>query len=366
MNRLFTLCFIALLFTDSTFAQTNTGNLKGTILTSDGKPAVLVTVRLENTKWNTTSNENGEFVINGIKTGKYVLKLSAIGAVTQSRQIEIASGETFRVEVTMKESASQLQEVIVTARNLNKENKFVSRMPLKNLENPQVYSTISATTMNQQAITSYDDAFRNVPGIVRTWGSTGRGTDGASYFALRGFDAQPFLMNGLPGLTSGNLDPANIEEINVIKGPSSTLFGGSFYSYGGMINTITKKPYYTFGGEVAYKIGSFGLHRATADINIPLSKKQKIALRLNSAFHTEKSFQDAGFKRSFFIAPTLAYEVNDRLSFQILTEILSEKRAVPPVFFHSNRSNALPFKTVEELNLNNKLCDLLHVTNICI
>ena len=219
--------------------------------------------------------------------------------------------------------------------------------------------------MKQQGITNYDDALRNVPGISRTWESTGRAGDGASYFALRGFDAQPTLYNGLPGLTSGNLDPANVEEIQVIKGPSSTLFGGAFYSYGGMINTITKKPYHQFGGEIGYNAGSFGLNRVTVDINAPLggtplggtplSKADKIALRVNAAYHSENSFQDAGFKKSFFIAPSLVYEVNDRLSFHLLTEILEEERAVAPVFFHSDRFSPLPFKNLQELNLNPRL-----------
>jgi iron complex outermembrane receptor protein len=179
------------------------------------------------------------------------------------------------------------------------------------------------------------------------------------------FDAQPTLYNGLPGLTSGNVDPANVEEIQVIKGPSSTLFGGAFYSYGGMINTITKKPYHQFGGEIGYNAGSFGLNRITADINAPLggtplggtslSKADKIALRVNTAYHSENSFQDAGFKKSFFIAPSLVYEVNDRLSFHLLTEILEEERAVAPVFFHSDRLSPLPFKNLGELNLNPRL-----------
>src|SRR5690606_25582064 len=225
----------------------------------------------------------------------------------------------------------------------------------KNLENPQVYNTVPAEILKQQGITTYDDAMRNVPGITRTWESTGRAGDGAAYFALRGFDAQPALTNGLPGLASGNLDPANVEEIQVIKGPSGTLFGGSFYSYGGLINTITKKPYDGFGGEVAYNLGSFGLNRITADINTPLSKTEKITMRVNAAYHSEGSFQDAGFKKSFFIAPTLAYEVNDRLSFQVLAEILEEERAVAPVFFHSDRISPLDFTTIEELTLNTSL-----------
>lgn len=159
----------------------------------------------------------------------------------------------------------------------------------------------------------------------------------------------------MPGLTSGNLDPADVEEIQVLKGLSGTLFGASFYSYGGIINTITKKPYYDFGGEIAYNVGSFGLHRITADVNTRLSKKEKIALRLNAAYTTENSFQDAGFRKSFFIAPSLVYEVNDRLSFHVLAEILQENRAVAPIFFNSDRYSPLDFKNINELNLNNKL-----------
>jgi iron complex outermembrane receptor protein len=122
-----------------------------------------------------------------------------------------------------------------------------------------------------------------------------------------------------------------------------------------MINTITKKPYYTFGGEVAYTAGSFDLNRVTVDINTPFSKTKKIALRLNSAYHSENTFQDAGFRKSFYLNPSFSYEVNSRLSFSVVAEILEEKRAAPPIFFQSDRKAPLDFKTVEELNLNNKL-----------
>ncbi|GGM90750.1 hypothetical protein GCM10010967_24760 [Dyadobacter beijingensis] len=114
------------------------------------------------------------------------------------------AGGQVSVDFSLKESAAQLQEEIVSGRNLNCENVIVAKIPLKKLENPQVYGTVSSEIMKQQAITSYDDALRNVPGISRTWESTGRGGDGASYFALRGIEAQPLLYNGLPGITSGN------------------------------------------------------------------------------------------------------------------------------------------------------------------
>jgi len=336
-------------------AQSNTGSIRGTIKTSDGQPAEFVNVGLQGTNKGVASNKNGVFEIKNIEPGTYTLRIFFVGLESREQNVEVKAGEITRLdEIILNENATQLQEVVVrsgTARFMNKESEIVAKMPLKYIENPQVYSTVSAELLKQQGVTNYDDAMRNVPGISRTWESTGRAGDGASYFALRGFEAQTVLYNGLPGITNGNLDPANIEEIQVIKGPSGTLFGGSFYAYGGMINTVTKKPYHTFGGEVAFNAGSFGLNRITADINTPLSKTEKIALRINTAFHNEGSFQDAGFKKSYFVAPSLLYQVNDKLTFNFMAEILEEERAVAPVFFHSNRVDPLSFKTVKDVNL---------------
>ncbi|MET0243758.1 MAG: TonB-dependent receptor, partial [Flavitalea sp.] len=329
--------------------------LTGVITTSDGKPGASVTVRVVNGRWATMTNEKGRYTLRNITPGQYIITASAISNATQERSVTLSADQVEKLDFVLNESAQELLQVVVSNSAINKQTSSVAKMPLKNLENPQVYGSVSAEIMKQQVITSYDDAMRNVPGITRTWESTGRAGDGGSYFALRGFDAQPTLINGLPGLTSGNLDPANVEEIQVLKGPSGTLFGGSFYSYGGIINTITKKPYYSFGGEVAYNFGSFGLNRITADINTPLSKTEKIALRVNTAYHSENSFQDAGFKKSFYIAPSLSYEMSDKLSFLVQAEILEEERAVPPVFFHNNRVDPLDFKNIEELNLNNNL-----------
>ena len=336
------------------FAQT-TGSIKGKLTTSDGQPGAYMTVRIDRTNKGAISNEKGEYIIKNVKPGNWTLKISAVDAVAQDQVVTVVAGQAVTADFVLNTNAAQLHEVIVADKASRRESRSVAKMPLKNLENPQVYNSVSSEIMKQQGITSYDDALRNVPGIARTWESTGRAGDGASYFALRGFDAQPVLINGLPGLTSGNLDPAGVEEIQVMKGPSGTLFGGSFYSYGGIINTITKKPFYNFGGEVAYNIGSFDLHRLTVDVNTPLSKTKKIAMRVNAALHTEGSFQDAGNKKSFYIAPSFVYEVNDRLKFDLLVEVLQEKRAAPPVFFHTDRAAPLDFKTIAEFNLNNKL-----------
>ncbi|SFM82222.1 iron complex outermembrane recepter protein [Chitinophaga sp. YR627] len=353
MTRFLFFISLLVLSVNSIYAQQNGGTITGTITTSDGKPASNVTIRIEKSKWGGISDENGTFSISDVRPGNWQVKVTAVAVESQEKTVTVTAGQTVQLNFVLKENSAQLHEIIISSYNRNKENRVVAKMPLKNLDNPQVYTTVSSDIMKQQGIVNYDDALRNVPGLSRTWESTGRGGDGAAYFALRGFEAQPSLINGLPGLTAGNLDPANVEEIQVIKGPSGTLFGGSFYAYGGMINTITKKPYFDFGGEVGYSFGSFGLHRVTADVNVPLSKK--VAMRINTAYHSEKSFQDAGMKKSFFLAPSLTYNATDRLSFQVMAEVLDEKRAVAPVFFHSDRATPLRYKTIQELNLNNDL-----------
>lgn len=337
----------------------STGSIKGSVKTSDGNAGGFVNVSIEGTSKGSIANNDGKYEIKNVAPGTYTLVASFVGLESKRQEVTVVSGQITHADFVLNESATQLEEVIVSGRaQLNKEESYASKVPLKKLENPQVYNSVSSEIFRQQAITSYDDAFRNVPGVFRTWESTGRDGDGAAYFALRGLEGQPALVNGLPGITNGNLDPANVEEVQVLKGPAATLFGANataYSSYGGLINTITKKPYYTTGGELAYYIGSFGLNRFTADVNTRLSQEEKIALRVNAAYHSEGSFQDAGFKKSFFIAPSLAFEVNDRLKFLVVTEILQEERAVAPVFFHTNRAEPLTFKTVDELGLDPNL-----------
>jgi iron complex outermembrane receptor protein len=347
---------LSLLIAHLALAQ-NKGTIKGFVKTSDGQAATFVTVTLKGTNKGTSTDNNGAFEIRNVEQGVYTLVTTFVGLQTKEQQVEVTSGETVTVpEIFLSESAYELNEVVVSDFRSNpfdrKQSEFVARLPLKNIENPQVYNTISAELLKDQVVTNFEDALKNAPGVEKLWESTGRGGDGAGYFSLRGFQVQPTMVNGLPGLTNGSLDPANIERIEVIKGPSGTLFGSSLISYGGLINTVTKKPYRSFGGEVSYIAGSFGLNRITADVNLPVN--EQVSVRVNTAYHTENSFQDAGFKNSFFLAPSLLYEINDRLSFWINAEFLSAESTNPTMLF-LNRSNPLQYADLNELNYNNKL-----------
>lgn len=343
---------IGVLFAQVSFAQ-NAGSIAGKVKTSDGSAAEFVNVKLEGTGKGAVAGKDGSYEIRNVTPGHYTLVVSFVGLETQEQNVEVVAGERSTLDFVINESSAQLQEIVVTSKRLITESIYVSKMPLKDLENPQVYQSVSALLLKEQAITNYEDVFRNVPGIFKLWETTGRGGDGGAYYSLRGFETQATLINGMPGLTNGSLDPANIEKVEVVKGPSGTLFGSSVINYGGLINTVTKKPYNTFGGEVSYMAGSFGLNRVTADVNTPLAN-ENVAVRVNAAYQTENSFQDAGFRNSFFIAPTLSVKVNSKLSFLVSTEFLTENRTTPPMLF-LGRDTPLQYNKVEDLNYNTNL-----------
>lgn len=225
---------------------------------------------------------------------------------------------------------------VLEDRYKNTESRSVGKLYLKDLENPQVYNTIPKSLLKDQLVTNMNDALKNATGITRLWESTGRGGDGAEYYSMRGFALQPTLVNGMPSLSNGGLDPANIERIEVVKGPSGTLYGGNLVSYGGLINLITKKPYERLGGELSFITGSYGLSRFTADVNTPLG--ENVFFRLNTAYQYEHTFQDAGFQQSFFIAPSLKVVANNKLSFLVNTEFRNGTAANAPMIFLSRYS----------------------------
>jgi len=253
------------------------------------------------------------------------------------------------------DSTKVLKEVTVEGTRENKYKKesstTVSKMPLKDIENPQVYNSIPANLLKEQVVTNFNDALKNATGVTRLWESTGRNGDGAEYYSMRGFAVQPTMTNGLPSLTNTTIDPINIDNIEVIKGPSGTLFGSSVISYGGLINVVTKKPQQVFGGEISYNNGTYGSNRVTADVNLPLN--EKAAVRLNSAYTTEESFQDAGFSNAFFFAPSLKYEVNDKLTFLVNTEFYKNTSARQSMIFLS-RFSPLSFDSMELFDRNYK------------
>jgi len=357
MTRLLT---IVLLFTVylNCFSQENS-TIQGRITDADQKPLSGVNVLIAQLNTGTQSNEQGDFNIENLSAGNYTLTISYLGFKTQTKQVSVQNDGVLTLgNIVLYEGNEILNEVVINGERQNKFSRkktaYVAKLPLKDIENTQVYSTVTNELLESQVVTNFEDALNNAVGIEKLWTSTGRGGDGAGYYSLRGFSVQPQLVNGLPGLTNGTINSANIERIEVIKGPSATLFGNAVSSYGGLINVVTKKPYAGTGGELSYTAGSYGFNQVTGDFNTALDKEENLYFRLNTSYASQQSFQDAGFRKSFFVAPSLSYKVNNKLSFSFYGEI-TQAEQTNPMFLFLNRSAPTEASNLDELGYNNKL-----------
>jgi len=314
---LFTISFLFSFLT--MFSQQNNGKIKGTITTSDGEAAAGVNVVLKNSKYWTITNDNGTFDFNRIKSNTYILQVSLAGYETIEREVIVADNETSELNLQLKVSNKELQEVVVNSKKsiTSKKTDYVARMPIKNLENPQVYSVIHKELLLEQVAVDIKSAVQNSPGVVAiSYPSGGIG------MIFRGFSVGVNARNGMETVSGrSSVDLGNVERIEIMKGPSGTLFGSTVSSFGGVVNLVTKKPHETPANEISYTAGSFNLNRLTADVNTPLNADKTVLFRINLGVNREKSFLDYGFNNTILVAPSLTYKASDKLTLNFDAEL---------------------------------------------
>ena len=265
------LVLILTLCTLPAWAQ-QTGSIVGRVTTTDGGAAESVSVGVQGQPLGSITGSDGRYRIAAVPAGTYTVAVSFVGLKPAQQQVTVVAGQRATLDFRLAESTAELQEVVVQGARINKfsrpSSEYVGKMPLKNLENPQVYATVGKELLTEQLVFTVDDATRNVPGLQKMWDATGRGGDGGAFYASRGFVTSSQLRNGVAGNVTSDIDAVNLEKLEVIKGPSGTLFGSSLTSYGGLLNRVTKKPFETFGGEIGVAGGSYGFHRVSADVNL--------------------------------------------------------------------------------------------------
>ncbi|RKS25091.1 iron complex outermembrane receptor protein [Flavobacterium endophyticum] len=356
MNKLIMTLLVSVFFSTISFAQN--GIVTGKIASTDNTPLESVTVTVNGTRFGTQTDSEGKFEIKNIKTGDYVLKVTFVGYTSKEVPFTIVENQTTALEnISLNNKNETLAEVVITG-NINRytksESNYVSKMPIKNLENSQVYSVVTKELMKDQLVVNQDEALKNIPGLYQLWASTGRVGDGGSYFSSRGFITQSLLRNGIAGKITNNVDASNLERLESVKGPSATLFGSLLTSYGGLINRVTKKPYDNFGGEISYQAGSYGLNRVTADINTPINDDNTALLRVNAAYNNANTFQDYGHTRSYFFAPSFSYQVNEKLSISIDAELSNVDASSMPLIYipFGQTPNSLGLHSANDIKMN--------------
>src|SRR6185369_13988547 len=147
---------------------------------------------------------------------------------------------------------------------------------------PQSVIVINKALMQSQGATSLTSAVRNIPGV--TIGAAEGGQIGNN-INLNGFSARTDLyIDGMRDPGQYYRDTFDLEQIEILMGPSSMLFGRG--STGGVINQVLKKPSLKDAIEFSVAATTNGYFRGTADVNLPTSESS--AVRVPMMFQVGK------------------------------------------------------------------------------
>ena len=181
--------------------------------------------------------------------------------------------------------------------------------PLRDI--PQSIQVIPQEVLEDQGVVRLNDALRNVSGAAST-GNNGTGQQ----FILRGFEDPAILRDGYRLTFGGFGNPgfpelANVETVEVLKGPASILFGS--VEPGGVINLVTEQPLSEPTYELGLRLGSQGLIEPSLDFSGPLTEDGRLRYRLNALHRRENYFRDfsTDVTRTFF-APVISWQISDR------------------------------------------------------
>lgn len=345
-KSIFFLFLFMTLFTQLAVSQNKSGSITGSVKTSDNEPLSFASVLLQDTKYGTMAKDDGSFIIQA-PAGTYTLIVTYTGYVTTEKSVTILSGEKTDVgAITVNADSKRLKEVIIADIQKNKFSKkmtsTIARMPLADIENPSAYSVVTKDFMQEIVATDMNSAVVSVPGVITNNGVNDSGND----FTLRGFTSNATFRNGLVVNPRTQTEISNVERIEILKGPAGTLFGGLMSTYGGVVNTVTKRPYETFRGEVNYTTGSWGLNRFTADINTPLNSDRTALARFNAAAHSQNSFQDAGYLKSVSFAASLSFKTSERTTVRFDADIYAPDKTLSA---YVRNSQLLNFESMKDL-----------------
>lgn len=198
--------------------------------------------------------------------------------------------------------------------NPQKEPVAVPRLPGSVQDTPQAIQVITQEQIRDQGAIMLGDVLRNVPGMTIMVGEGGGGMNG-DQFRIRGLDAKgDIYSDGLREFGVFTRDAFNLEEVQVLKGPSSIAFGRG--TTGGAILTETKLPSLDNfqAGTAAVGMGLF--LRGTVDVNHKIS--DTIAVRIN-AMATDQEIVDRDRVESerWGIAPSIAFGLGTNTTFSL-------------------------------------------------
>jgi outer membrane receptor for ferrienterochelin and colicins len=261
-------CFFTITFIISQSilsAQQETVSITCVIYSEDSSAIPSVRIAIPSLKRQVFSDIKGEFTFDKIPKGNYKVNFSRIGFLTIDTTFDLNTSRNIRL--VMKETDIITKDIVITGTRT-----------YKHIENlPMPVEVVSASEIKDQGYLRLDEVLSQEMGIPMTE-NRGRGMQ------IQGLDADYtlVLLNGEPmsGRTGGVLNIsrfsiANLSRVEVVRGPSSSLYGSS--ALAGVVNLITEKPTKPLALGVSGRYGSHNTYDVAGDVQFSaLDKKMGV------------------------------------------------------------------------------------------
>lgn len=172
------------------------------------------------------------------------------------------------------------------------------------LDVPQSITVVDHDLLRDQGAYKLDDALRNVAGVM-----PGGYYEAWDYYRIRGFDAS--FNTYIDGLRGGNgmaEEILGLQSVEVLKGPSSTLYGESVL--GGIVNLRSKVPRPDAFAQVQFTGGSFGFYEQAVDAGTSLNRSHTLYARINALYRPTDSFVNYVTRHRVYVAPALTWDIS--------------------------------------------------------
>lgn len=320
MKTYFQILLLTIFFGNQVVAQT-TQSIKGTVLSSSKKPIEGVTVVIDKSNNYDVTDENGIFSISNISKGEYKLIVSHIGFNSKTVKITVNNLEVNVPIIYLDEAENELNEVVISGSILTK-TPNAAKSGIKPLDLPQSAAIISNQTLEVQQVNSLTDILKNANGVYI------KGTTGGyqEEIASRGYDlgSNNTFKNGVRYFNGMTVETSGLESVEILKGSAAILFGN--VEAGGILNLITKKPRFDFGGKVDVTFGSFNLVKPTFDVYGAVNDSKTVAFRLNASYTSADSFRKYVSSETYYFNPSLFFKINDKTNLLFEVDYTNDNR----------------------------------------
>ncbi|MDR7130283.1 iron complex outermembrane receptor protein [Algoriphagus sp. 4150] len=292
--------------------------IRGIVRSQDNSPlpGAAVQIQHDQGKSQVITDVNGYFELSSEGENAVELEIRFLGYKTYRTTVVIDGRSGIDLgNIVLADDEQQLQTIEVIGRiqrDYTSDYSFsATKIGVKNKDLPQALSVVTKELIDDRQAYQLAEAVKTVSGVS----STGF----YNHFNIRGItqneDGQ--ILNGMRTHQFFFLQPitANIERVEVLKGPASVTF--SSVDPGGSINMVTKKPLKDDRKEIRMSVGSFSTFRGTLDFTGPINEEKTLLYRLNIGVQEGKSFRDQVKNDAFLVSPSISYVPNDRTAINV-------------------------------------------------